>query len=82
MDRFPFYDSYRAPHPYVNQVLCDDFIFTSGQLDVDGQGRLQHEGDLHGLYRGCSQLLAQQIQLPFDKMASRHLVRQIVLASW
>ena len=58
MKRVPFDHTYRAPYPQVSRaVRCGDLIFTSGQLDVDGHGRLQHEGDLQAETRRSLSLL-------------------------
>lgn len=63
MQRIPFDDSYRAPYPQVSRaVRYGDLIFTSGQLDVDGQGRLQHEGDLAAETRRSMSLLYDAIR--------------------
>ena len=63
MHRIPFDDSYRAPYPQVSRVVrYDDLIFTSGQLDVDGRGRLQHEGDLQAETRRSLALLYDAVE--------------------
>ena len=63
MQRIPFDDTYRAPYPQVSRaVRCDDLIFTSGQLDVDGCGRLQHEGDLSAETRRSMSLLYDAVE--------------------
>lgn len=63
MHRIPFDDSYRAPYPQVSRVVrCDDLIFTSGQLDVDGRGRLQHEGDLRAETQRSMALLYDAVE--------------------
>lgn len=63
MHRVPFDNSYRAPYPQVSRVVrCDDLIFTSGQLDVDGEGRLQHEGDMQAETRRSLALLYDAVE--------------------
>ena len=63
MQYIPFDDSYRAPYPQVSRaVQCDNLIFTSGQLDVDGEGKLQHEGDLRAETRRSMALLYDAIE--------------------
>lgn len=63
MKRVPFDHTYRAPYPQVSRaVRCGDLIFTSGQLDVDGHGRLQHEGDLQAETRRSLSLLYDAVE--------------------
>ena len=62
MRRIEFDDSYRAPYPQVSRAIrYEDLIFTSGQLDVDGHGRLMHEGDLEAETRRSMALLYDAI---------------------
>lgn len=59
----PFDDTYRVPDVRVSRVVRHgDLIFACGQLDMDGEGRVQNQGDLRAQTERCMGLLYDAIQ--------------------
>jgi len=59
----PFDDSYRPSYRQVSRVVqADRLLFTCGQLDTDGNGVVQHPGDLVAQTRRSMRLLHEALE--------------------
>ena len=59
----PFDDSYKPSYRQVSRVVrAGEMLFTCGQLDTDGNGVVQHPGDLHAQTIRSMRLLCEALE--------------------